>query len=82
MIKNMKPLHFSGKVALQADYVFNHPDRITNFEDMGVEVCPVDINAGLVSSKVDKWGMDQGSQDAIEDNIQSRFGLETPGESY
>lgn len=72
-----------GQIAFRADQYFNNKKKIdTIYGDMA---CPVDINAGYVAQKTDKWGMDKKCGEYTEDNIQERFGLETPnegGESY
>lgn len=71
-----------GKIAFQADQYFNNKKKI---DAMYGEVCPVDMNAGLVALKTDKWGMDEACGEDTETNIRERFGLETPDdgdESY
>ncbi len=65
-------------IAFRADQYFNNKTKIdTMFGDSAI---PVDINAGLVSPKIDKFGIDKELGEEIEDNIQERFGLQTPNE--
>lgn len=66
-----------GKIAFQSDVYFNNQNRMKLYGDAA---CPVDLNAGLVVPKTDKWGMSPDLTNDIEDNIQERFGLQTPNE--
>lgn len=67
-------------VAIRSDKYFNNKAKYDAI--YGDMVSPVDLNAGYVAQKSDKWGMDKKIGDATEDNIQERFGLEEPEESY
>jgi len=63
-------------VAIRADKYFNNKQKIDMFY---AEVCPVDLNAGLVAPKMDRWGVDESLGDHVQANIRERFALETPG---
>jgi hypothetical protein len=63
-------------VAIRADKYFNNKAKY----DMYSDVIPVDMNAGLIHEKADKYASDPGCLAVIEDNIQERFGLEEPNE--
>lgn len=61
------------RLAVIADKFFNNKDRFAGFD-----VLPVDLNAGLVLPKADKYGMSPDSLDTIEDSLQEQFGLQDP----
>ncbi len=65
-----------GKIAIRADRYFNNQNRYSSM--WGDMACPVDLNAGYVAQKTDKWGMDETCGDETQDNIRERFGLEAP----
>lgn len=69
-----------GKIAIQADQYFNNKSH----SYFGIDTMPTDFNAGLVSPKTDKYGMNEATEEATEQNIRERFGLESPfdNESY
>ena len=68
-----------GKLAFNADYYFNHQKKIDDTAEMlGTEACPVDMNAGYVAEKADKWGTDDETGEETQENIQQRFSLESP----
>lgn len=65
------------KVAIRSDKFFNNQDKMEMYFG---EVQPVDLNAGLVVLKKDKYGMDKAVGEEVENNIEERFGLQEPNE--
>ena len=47
-------------------------------EITGQRICTVDLQAGYVAPKVDKWGQDDETGEYTEQNIRERFDLKTP----
>ena len=78
-VKNyQKEKNNMGKIAFRADQYYNNKNKIDAM--FGDAACAVDLNAGLVVEKSGKYGMCEGCGDYTEDNIQERFGLETPND--
>lgn len=68
-----------NSIYYNSDYYFDHKQTLDAQAAMfGKEVCVVDLNAGYVMQKWDKWGLDPETFEYTEDNVRTRFALEAP----
>lgn len=53
---------------IESDAYFNKPEKFQNYQDMGVDCIPVDINGGYVQPSKEKSSLED-AQDTIRKRI-------------